>query len=184
MRFWARAVVVAVLLSAGGAGAQEARFDFRLLEAPKAVPDLNFRSIDGKALTLDDFRGRIVLLNIWATWCPPCREELPSLERLQDALGGPAFQVVALSTDTGREAAVSRLYEELGLDASGIFIDETGSAMRDLGVFGLPTTLLIDADGNEVGRKIGPAVWDNAAALAFFRARVEGAAKADPVPGE
>ena len=157
-----------LLLATGEAHAQDARFDFALRDTPKAVPDLSFSGVDGKTLSLQDFRGKLVLLNLWATWCPPCRKELPSLERLQGKLGGAEFQVVMLSTDTGRETAVRQLFDELALDDAGIFIDATGSATRNLGVFGMPTTLLLDGDGNEIGRKIGPAVWDNAAALKFF----------------
>lgn len=180
----ARTAVALVLLATGVARAQEERFDFGMRDAPRSMPDLNFTSVNGTRLSLTDFRGKYVLLNVWATWCPPCREELPSLERLQGALGGAAFQVITLSTDTGRGAAVQRLYQDLDLSESGIFIDETGSAMRDLGIFGMPTTLLIDGDGNEIGRKIGPAVWDNAAALAFFRAKIEGKVSVEPVPIE
>lgn len=163
-----------VLLATEAARAQDMRFDFRVLDTPRATPDLSFSDINGTTLSLQDFRGKYVLLNVWATWCPPCREELPSLENLQDELGGSTFQVVALSTDTGRRGAVLQLFEELGLDDSGIFIDENGSATRDLGVFGMPATLLIDGDGNEVGRKLGPAEWDSPAAVAFFRAIIEG----------
>lgn len=112
-----------------------------MLDTPRATPELSFSDVNGVTRSLQDFRGKYVLLNVWATWCPPCRQELPSLERLQDELGGAAFQVLALSTDTGRGAAVQQPYGELGLDDAGIFIDETGSATRELGIFGMPTTL-------------------------------------------
>ncbi len=173
-----------VLFAVSPAQAQEDRFDFRMLDTPKPVPDLSFADLDGTRLTLRDFRGRYVLLNVWATWCPPCRKELPSLDRLQAELGGADFQVVALSTDTGRDAAVLRLYQELDLDETGIFIDATGSAMRELGIFGMPVTLLIDAGGNEVGRKLGPAEWDNPAALSFFRETLMSDQDTDAVPVE
>lgn len=176
--------VALILFATSVARAQEERFDFGMRDAPRPVPELNFTDVHGTRLSLTDFRGKYVLLNVWATWCPPCREELPSLERLQGELGGAAFQVIALSTDTGREAAVQRLYQDLDLSDSGIFIDETGSVTRDLGIFGMPTTLLIDGDGNEIGRKIGPAVWDNDAALAFFRAKIKDEVNSDPVPVE
>ena len=173
-----------LVLATGETRAQDARFDFAMRDTPKATPDLSFANVDGKPLSLRDFRGKLVLLNLWATWCPPCRKELPSLERLQGELGGTAFQVLMLSTDTGREAAVRRLFDELALDASGIFIDATGSAMRDLGVFGMPTTLLLDGDGNEIGRKIGPAAWDSAAALSFFRELIASSEDKGIVPAE
>ena len=176
--------LVALVLATGETRAQDARFDFALRDTAKATPDLSFSDVDGKPLSLQDFRGKIVLLNLWATWCPPCREELPSLERLQGELGGTEFQVLMLSTDTGRETAVRRLFGELAMDDSGIFIDSTGSATRDLGVFGMPTTLLLDGDGNEIGRKIGPAEWDNAAALSFFRELISNGEDEVIVPAE
>lgn len=169
-----RLVVALVVSATGAAGAQDTAFDFGMLDAPKAMPELQFSDINGKRLSLADFRGKYVLLNVWATWCPPCRQELPTLDRLQDELGGSGFQVIALSTDTGRVGIVQRLYREIGLPETGIFIDETGSAMRDLRAIALPTTMLIDGEGNEIGRKIGPAVWDSPEAIAFFRARIAG----------
>ena len=173
-----------LLLATGETRAQDARFDLAMRDTPKATPDLSFADVDGKPLSLQDFRGKLVLLNVWATWCPPCRKELPSLASLQRELGGTAFQVLMLSTDTGRETAVRRLFGELALDDSDIFIDSTGSATRDLGVFGMPTTLLLDGDGNEIGRKIGPAEWDNAAALAFFRDLISSSEDKGIVPAE
>ena len=173
-----------LFLVTGELRAQDARFDFAMRDTPKATPDLSFADVNGKPLSLQDFRGKFVLLNLWATWCPPCRKELPSMERLQDELGGAEFQVLMLSTDTGRETAVRQLFDELALDDSGIFIDATGSATRDLGVFGMPTTLLLDGDGNEIGRKIGPAEWDNAAALSFFRGLIGSSQDKDIVPAE
>ena len=176
--------LAALVLATGETQAQDARFDFAMRDTPKATPDLSFADVDGKPLSLQDFRGKLVLLNVWATWCPPCRKELPSLARLQGELGGTAFQVLMLSTDTGRETAVRRLFGELALDDSGIFIDATGSATRDLGVFGMPTTLLLDGDGNEIGRKIGPAAWDSAAALSFFRELIASSEDKGIVPAE
>ena len=173
-----------LLLATVEARAQDARFDFAMRETPKATPDLSFADVNGKPLSLQDFRGKFVLLNLWATWCPPCRKELPSLERLQGELGGAEFQVLMLSTDTGRETAVRQLFAELALEDVGIFIDATGSATRDLGVFGMPTTLLLDGDGNEIGRKIGPAEWDNAAALKFFGDLIASSKDEGIVPAE
>ena len=173
---------VALVVPTGAASARETAFDFGMLNAPQVMPELQFSDSSGKRLSLADFRGKYVLLNVWATWCPPCRQELPTLDRLQDALGGSGFQVIALSTDTGRAGIVQRLYRELGLPETGIFIDETGSAMRDLGMFALPTTVLIDGEGNEVGRKIGPAVWDSPEAVAFFRASIAGAETGTDLP--
>lgn len=183
MRVRLAAAILALAASApifGAAIARDSGFDFELTEPSKAMPELRFRDVEGNDLTLDDFAGRYVLLNVWATWCPPCREELPTLEGLQRALGGDRFQVIALSTDTGRMADVEDLYRELGLDGSGVFVDSTGAAMGNLAVFGLPTTLLIDGQGREVARKFGPAVWDSPDAVAFFCARIAGSGATAP----
>src|SRR3546814_1814786 len=104
-------------------------------------------------MTLKAFDGRFVLLNIWATWCVPCREEMPSLDRLQAGLGGPDFVVVPLSIDREGLPAVKAFYEELGLKALGIYVDQSGRASGKLGAAGIPTTLLVDREGREIGRK-------------------------------
>ncbi len=154
--------------------AQQPAFDFDIHAAPVAVPDLLFTGADGTQRSLEDFRGRYVLLNVWATWCAPCRVEMPTLDALQRELGGPGFEVIALSTDTGRRPAVDRLFDEVGIEYLDPVIDDTGAAMLDLGIYALPATLLIDPDGREVGRKIGPAEWDSPEAVAFFRNLVPG----------
>ncbi len=140
-------------------------FTFPLLDEPRELPDLTFLDGQGHETSLAAFDDQIVLLNIWATWCVPCREEMPSLDRLQARLGGPDFQVVALSIDNGGLPIVSAFYQELGLEALDIYVDSTGAAARDLGVFGIPTTLLIGQSGRELGRLAGAAQWDSDAAV-------------------
>lgn len=130
-------------------------------ETPQAVPELSFVDGEGRSLSLADFRGRTILLNIWATWCVPCRKEMPSLDRLQAKLGGPGFEVVPLSIDRGGVAKVRAFYKELGLKALGIYVDASGKSLYRLGAVGIPATLLINPDGLEVGRLAGPAEWDN-----------------------
>ncbi|GGG52426.1 hypothetical protein GCM10010964_44490 [Caldovatus sediminis] len=130
------------------------------VDPPRPVPELRFVRGDGRAAALGEFRGRAVLLNLWATWCVPCRVEMPALDRLQAALGGAEFEVVALSLDRGGPPAVEAFYREVGLRALGAYADPTGEASRALGAVGIPTTLLIDREGREVARKIGPAEWD------------------------
>lgn len=153
--------------------AEGGRFLFGIHKTPKPVPEIEFNDADGVVRTLKDFEGKYVLLNVWATWCPPCRKELPDLQALQETLGGDTFHVVALSTDTGKILNVRQLYDELGLDKSEIFIDETGTAMRKLGIFAMPTTLLIDPLGQEIGRKPGPADWDSEGAISFFTEQID-----------
>ena len=152
-----------------GASGPPAMPGFEYAKPPSPIPDISFTGADGRALTLEDFRGKVVLLNIWATWCPPCVREMPTLDRLQARLGGPRFEVVALSQDRGGLTLVSRFFERLKLNHLEIYIDRTGRSRVALGVSGLPTTILIDRDGNEVGRMIGPAEWDSDAAVAVFR---------------
>jgi thiol-disulfide isomerase/thioredoxin len=137
--------------------------------APRPVPEITFKNGQGEPMALADFRGSVVLLNVWATWCAPCRREMPTLDRLQGELGGPEFQVVALSIDRKGLPAVQEFYAELGLKTLPIYVDETGAAQRALSVLGLPTTLLLDREGNEAGRLLGPAEWDTPGMVAFLR---------------
>lgn len=128
---------------------------------PRQLPELHFVRGDGREMSLGDFRGRAVLLNFWATWCVPCRVEMPALDRLQAAFGGADFEVVALSIDRGGPSAVQAFYREVGLTALRPYIDPIGAASRELGAVGIPTTLLIDRNGREVAWRIGPAEWDS-----------------------
>lgn len=130
--------------------------------APLPVAMFSFEDATGRRRTLADFRGRHVLLNVWATWCVPCREEMPSLERLQMKLGGPQFMVLALSVDSGGVDAVRKFYAELNLKALDIFVDRSLAVNSALRIVGLPSTVLIDGEGREVARHIGPAEWDSA----------------------
>lgn len=139
----------------------EAAADLTLLETPKTLPELRFVNQQGQSVSLADFRGKVVLLNIWATWCLPCREEMPTLERLQEELGGNEFEVIVLSIDQGGAAAVESFYQEIGIHRLGVYVDTSGKVARDLNIIGLPTTLLIDREGWERARLIGPAVWDS-----------------------
>ena len=136
-------------------------FPFQLHSAPQTLPNVGFEDGAGRRLTLADFRGKVVLLNVWATWCPPCRKEMPALDRLQQQLGGPEFEVVALSIDSDGLPAVKEFYLQTGVSRLGIYVDKSMQSISVLGATGLPTTLLIDAQGRDIGRKIGPAEWDS-----------------------
>jgi thiol-disulfide isomerase/thioredoxin len=141
--------------------------------APRALPDLAFVDGTGNPKRLADFRGKVVLVNIWATWCPPCREEMPSLDRLQKALGGPGFEVVALSIDTGGASAVQGFYREIGIGSLAVYVDSSMRATSQLSAPGVPTTLLVDARGRELGRHSGPAKWDDAGVVREISALLE-----------
>ncbi len=151
-----------------------AGFAFNIYPQPRALPNVRFSDVEGRAMTLRDFRSKIILLNVWATWCPPCRKEMPTLDRLQSKIGGPDFEVVALSIDQGPQSLylVQEFYRQSGVESLGIYMDPSGDASRDLAVAGLPTTLLIDREGREIGRKIGPAEWDSPEIIALIRAYI------------
>jgi thiol-disulfide isomerase/thioredoxin len=140
--------------------------------APQALPEVRFQDGEGRLLSLADFRGKVVLLNLWATWCAPCREEMPSLDRLQQALGGGAFEVVALSLDSGGVEAVRRFYDEVGVRALKVYVDPSMKASAALRAPGVPTTILIDREGGERWRKLGPAQWDAPETIEALRARL------------
>lgn len=146
-----------------------------LLEAPRALPELRFVNGTGAAITLADFRGKVVLLNIWATWCVPCRKEMPTLERLQEKLGGNEFEVVVLSIDQGGADAVRSFYREIGIGRLDVYVDTSGKVARDLNIVGLPTTLLIDREGRERARLIGPAEWNSPEIARTIRSVVDAA---------
>jgi len=134
------------------------------------VPTEDFTDSDGDDVSLRDFRGRVVLLNLWATWCGPCRHEMPSLDRLQAQQGGDDFVVITLSSDRGEARAVEPFFDEYGIDALTAYYDPMNAMGRALDVRGLPTTLLVDREGREIGRLEGPAEWDSPEALALIDA--------------
>jgi thiol-disulfide isomerase/thioredoxin len=119
-----------------------------------------FQDDSGGAVALGDWQGRIVLVNLWATWCPPCRAEMPALDALQARLGSEEFEVVAINIDRGGTAKGEAFYEEIGLENLGFYYDGTlPGLVRELAVIGMPTTLLIDRQGGEIARIAGPAEW-------------------------
>lgn len=126
------------------------------------LADVSFTDGDGNPKTLKDFRGKTVLLNLWATWCAPCREEMPSLDRLQTALGSGTFEVVALAVDRTGVQSVKKFLDETGVKSLKLYIDTTTRSGSALKAIGMPTTILIDPEGREIGRLPGPAEWDSA----------------------
>ncbi|MBN8490032.1 MAG: TlpA family protein disulfide reductase [Burkholderiales bacterium] len=156
----------------GSSGASQAGpLGFVMHSQAKQLDNVPFVTGDGASVQLADLKGKVLLLNIWATWCPPCRKEMPSLDRLQAKLGGSDFEVVALSIDTDAKglASVKTFYTQVGIRHLRIFQDPTGTAGFKLGTVGVPTTLLIDRQGRELGRLTGTAEWDGGEALALVR---------------
>jgi thiol-disulfide isomerase/thioredoxin len=166
-----RSLVVAVIALAATttSAAADPPQNLVMHEAAQPVPELQFADADGKSHTLADFRGHIVLLNIWATWCLPCRKEMPTLDRLQATLGGRDFEVVALSIDRGGVEVVKKFYAENGIGHLAIRMDTSGQANSTLATYGLPTTLVLDRQGQELGRLVGPAEWDAQDMVAFLK---------------
>lgn len=129
--------------------------------APAPLPDIKFQDASGKDVTLSSFKGKTVLLNLWATWCQPCREEMPALDRLQQQLGSDKFEVVVLSLDRQGLDASRKFLDEVKAHAVKLYTDVTTKQGLALKLVGMPTTILINKDGLEVGRLAGPAKWDS-----------------------
>ncbi len=134
------------------------------------VPDLAFKDSTGSEISLSKWKGRVVLLNLWATWCAPCRKEMPALNAVQKQVGSKDFEVVALSVDRKGLDASAAFLKETGADALGLYSDETTTSLTMLQALGLPVTLLIDRKGREIGRLLGPAEWNSAEAVALITA--------------
>jgi thiol-disulfide isomerase/thioredoxin len=128
---------------------------------------------DGSRGDMEDFRGKVILVNVWATWCVPCREEMPTLDALQAELGSDRFEVVALSIDRAGSPVVRRFYDEIGVTNLEMYVDKTMLSATALRTVGLPTTILIDAQGQELGRLVGPAEWDDPDMVSFLRDFIE-----------
>ena len=144
----------------------------------RPAPDFQFSGPQGEALALSDFRNRVVLLNFWATWCPPCVEEMPSLDRLQARLGGRDFEVIALSLDRGGLSVVNSFFTQSKLTNLRPYLDSANKAMRTFRLGGLPTTIMIDRRGRIIGTLAGPAEWDSADAEHFITYLIEGSSTA------
>ncbi len=133
---------------------------------PFLVPDLAFKDAAGRERNLADWRGRTVLLNLWATWCVPCRREMPALDTLEASLGGPNFEVVAINIDTRDPEKPLNFLKEAGVTHLAYYADQSAKVFQDLKLagkaFGMPTTLIVDPSGCEIGEMAGPAEWASA----------------------
>ena len=141
---------------------------------PRRAIQVAFERDDGGKLTVADFKGRPILLNLWATWCIPCRAEMPALDRLQAAKGGPGFEVVAVNVDTAKLERRAAFLDRVGVKSLTRYADPSGDAFetlhKDGKALGLPVTLVIDKDGCEVAAVEGGAKWDSAEAQALVEA--------------
>ncbi len=142
---------------------------FSFINPPRPAPLTPFLVGDGREVTLADFRGSVMLVNFWATWCSPCVRELPSLDRLQARLGGEGLLVLAINQDRRGAAVAGPFLEKLGTSQLVVFLDQRLRLGRAFGVYGLPWSFLIDRDGAVVGELAGYAEWDTPEGLALIR---------------
>ncbi len=150
-------------------------------KAPEKLPDYAFNDPEGKPVSLSAFRGKTVLFNVWATWCVPCRGEMPELDKLQAELGSDRFQVVAVNIDTSRPDRPRKFFEETGVKALTLYADPKANVffeMKQSGkALGLPVTILVDPEGCQIGLMNGPAAWDSADARALATRTIEAAGR-------
>ncbi|MBV8494836.1 MAG: TlpA family protein disulfide reductase [Alphaproteobacteria bacterium] len=156
-------VALALLFAAGTALAAEPDIkpgEFIPASPPQPAPEVSFTDLSGNGVALADFKGKVVLLNLWATWCQPCLKEMPSLEKLQ-ASRDDKLTVAAVSEDRGGKDVVEPFIDKHGLDKLKIYLDPKSAVGHAFSARGLPTTLVIDAEGRVVGRVEGAAEWDS-----------------------
>lgn len=135
---------------------------------PKAVSQQIFTTSDGAKHTLADWRGKHVVLNFWATWCAPCRKEMPSLDRLQAEFGGEDFEVVTIATGRNSIEGIKKFFDEEDIQNLPILLDGKQALARDMAVLGLPITVILDPEGKEIARLRGDAEWDSDNAKAIM----------------
>ena len=144
-------------------------------DSPRAFPQAVFRDAEGADLPLENFRGRVILVNLWASWCPPCKEEMPTLARLQTLQGGEDFQVVTIAVEEAEAAGLRAALQRLGASNLPAYKDPDRRLFAALGARGLPTSVLLDRQGQEIGRLSGPAKWDSPPALRLIEDARNGA---------
>jgi thiol-disulfide isomerase/thioredoxin len=147
-----------------------------MTRTPFLVPNVAFKDTEGREHSLSEWRGRTVLLNLWATWCVPCRREMPALDALEGDLGGPHFQVVAVNIDTRDPQKPLAFLKEVGVTHLAYYTDRSAKVFQELKMagkaFGMPTTLIVDRSGCEIGEMAGPAAWASPDGVKFVSAAV------------
>ncbi len=142
------------------------------LEQPKDLPAEVLTDMAGADRSLAEWQGQWVVLNFWATWCAPCRKEMPSLDRLAATVADQGVAVVTVATGRNPPPAITRFFEEIGVKNLPVLLDPKSGLARQMGVFGLPLTVILDPEGREVGRLIGDAEWDSVDARAMLAALI------------
>lgn len=179
-----RKILLAVLYTALGSGANAAfaadiaglregsMMKLAVLDAPAEVSAIPFTDRDGGEHVLSDWKGKVTLVNFWATWCAPCRKELPALDALNRDLGGADFAVVTIAAGRNALPAITRLFDEVGVKTLPVYLDPKLQLSREMGVMGLPVSLLLDREGREIARMSGDAEWDSESARAIIAALI------------
>jgi thiol-disulfide isomerase/thioredoxin len=156
--------------------------NFSRINPSLPAPDDGFSDVNGHSLSLADFRGKYLLLNLWATWCGPCVAEMPSLDRLQAVLGSANFAVLPISVDRGGASQVTDFYDKHRIVHLGIYVDPDNRIARSMSVSGLPTSFLIGPDGRAVGVLVGATDWDTPEAVALIGYYLKVQPKIAPIP--
>ncbi|WP_136636624.1 TlpA disulfide reductase family protein [Pseudooceanicola onchidii] len=179
MRNWLTALLYTGLILTANVAAADGIADLRdgdmkklaVHEAPKAFQDAQFDAADGK-ISLAEYRGQVVLVNFWAIWCAPCREEMPTLSALQDAYGGEDFAVVTVATGPNATPAIDKFFDDIGVNNLPKYLDKQAALGRGNGVLGLPVSVLLNREGQEVARLTGTADWASDSARAIIEAMI------------
>lgn len=156
--------------------------EFQLAPSSRSRPAVSWKDRSGKKVSLADFDGKVLMVNFWATWCAPCIRELPSIDRLQARLGGDKFTVAAISIDRGGKPVALRMLKRLNIKKLALYIDKDSSSARHLGVRNMPTTIIFDAKGREVGKLEGGAEWDSSEAIELVKFFIQNPGYADKLP--
>jgi thiol-disulfide isomerase/thioredoxin len=156
--------------------------NFTLAPAARSRAGLQWKDGNGKETGLDTYKGKVVLLNFWATWCAPCIRELPSLDRLQAALGGDDFQVIALNVNREGKRKAQRMLRRLKLKNLTLNLDREVEVGKTLGLMNMPTTYLFDRQGREIGKLAGSAEWDEKESIALIKYFIDNPGYADTLP--
>lgn len=180
----AASAVLLVALGGARAVADDRPGNLVVHSSPRSLTAIQFEDEQGRTRSLADFKDKVIVLNIWATWCVPCRREMPALDRLEAQLGGPDFQVVPVSIDRGGIDTIRKFYAEIAVQKLPLYVDKSGEVLRAVGAIGLPTTLIINRNGQEVARITGPAEWDSAEIVQFLRPLIAVARETNGIAGE
>jgi thiol-disulfide isomerase/thioredoxin len=137
---------------------------------PRDMPDIAFLAEDGSEARMDDAKAAVTVVNFWATWCPPCRKEMPSLDRLHTAVSGDGIAVIAINIERKGLAKARAFYDKIGIEHLDVLADQANALPPRLGIIGYPVTLVLDAQGREIARMQGDAEWDAPEAQDLLRA--------------